>query len=56
MVKCDVFWQFQAFQIVTAVILLYAKQILSVQFLRMELYTVARIDLSITFEPVGRSA
>ena len=38
-----VLWQFQAFETVTAVILLYAKQIFSAQFLRMELSTVARL-------------
>ena len=38
-----VLWQFQAFEIVTAVILLYEKQIFSAQFLRMELSTVARL-------------
>ena len=44
MVKCDVLWQFQAFKLVTAVILLYAKQIFSAQFLRMEFSTVARLS------------
>ena len=43
MVKCDVLRQFQAFSIVAAAILWYAKQIFSAQFLRMELSTVARL-------------
>ena len=43
MVRCNVLWQFQAFWIVAAVILLYAKRMFSAQFLRMELSTVARL-------------
>ena len=43
MVKCDVLWQFLAFQIVTAVILLCGKWIFSAQFVRMELSSVARL-------------
>ena len=51
MVKCDVLWQFRAFLIVTAVILLYVKQIS-----QNGTFYDSQIDSSVTFEPVGRFA
>ena len=44
MVKYDILCQIQAFWIVTALILLYAKQIFSAQFHRVGLSTIARLN------------
>ena len=56
MVKCDVLGQFQAFKIVTAVILLYAKLNFLGPISQNGIFYGSQVDLSITFESVGRFA